>query len=225
MIGRCSTYIVVSLLLFTTVANAKGIREHTRLKNTTLVSPEQAHELTLTLVTIEKQLIQTWVRAAANINKDRNTLYSSICSAQKKLLHVGQRVRAFTANSKSSIYQAKIIRLLEDKGCLQVTSKISRKTFGISKQYVIEVIVSRGKRLALPNEAIIEEEGKQFVYIQKHGRHYVPKTIRTGIQGELYTEILDGLKKGDLAVTFGSFFIDVEYKLQNMRAGHAHQHH
>ena len=35
-----------------------------------------------------------------------------------------------------------------------------------------------------------------------------------GFQGELLTQVLDGVKEGDPVVTFGSFFIDAEQKLK-----------
>ena len=71
----------------------------------------------------------------------------------------------------------------------------------------------------VPNEAIIEEGTSQVVYVQKQTGQYEPQTIRTGIQGELYTQILDGVKPGDQVVTFGSFFIDSEYKLKGTTPG------
>ena len=43
---------------------------------------------------------------------------------------------------------------------------------------------------------------------------YVQREIHTGVQGELYTEILDGVTDWDQVVTFGSFFIDAEHKLK-----------
>ena len=45
--------------------------------------------------------------------------------------------------------------------------------------------------------------------------HYVPQEIHTGVQGELYTQVLHGLAEGDQVVTIGSFFIDSEYKLKS----------
>ena len=64
-----------------------------------------------------------------------------------------------------------------------------------------------------PNEAIIEEGDKHIVYVQQDGE-YVPKQVQTGTQGELYTQVLAGLKANTPVVTFGSFFIDAEHKLK-----------
>jgi multidrug efflux pump subunit AcrA (membrane-fusion protein) len=79
---------------------------------------------------------------------------------------------------------------------------------------VVEIVTQRGDLLSVPNEAIIEEGTSQVVYVQRGEGQYEPQTIHTGIQGELYTQILDGVKEGDQVVTFGSFFIDSEYKLK-----------
>ena len=50
--------------------------------------------------------------------------------------------------------------------------------------------------------------------MQGEAEQYTPHEIHTGIQGELYTQVLDGVKDGDQVVTFGSFFIDAEHKLK-----------
>ena len=46
-----------------------------------------------------------------------------------------------------------------------------------------------------------------------------PQTITAGLQGELYTEVTGGVGDGDQVVTFGSFFIDSEYKLKGAAQG------
>jgi hypothetical protein len=50
--------------------------------------------------------------------------------------------------------------------------------------------------------------------VQQDGE-YVPKEVQTGIQGELYTQVLGGLQANTPVVTFGSFFIDAEHKLKS----------
>ena len=85
--------------------------------------------------------------------------------------------------------------------------------------YVMEIVVERGPFLAIPNEAIIEEGDRRVVYVQRTAGQYLPQEIQTGIQGELLTEIVAGLRDGDQVVTFGSFFIDAEHKLKSTDTG------
>jgi Cu(I)/Ag(I) efflux system membrane fusion protein len=85
------------------------------------------------------------------------------------------------------------------------------------KNYVVEITVELGNFLSVPNEAIIEEGDRRVVYVEKEKGKPLPHEIKGGIQGELYTQILSGLNEGDQVITFGSFFIDSDFKLK--RAG------
>jgi len=80
--------------------------------------------------------------------------------------------------------------------------------------YLMEIVVERGPFLSVPNVSIIEEGGDHLVYIQKQPGQYTPQVIKTGLQGELYTQVLEGLQANTPVVTFGSFFIDAEHKLK-----------
>jgi Cu(I)/Ag(I) efflux system membrane fusion protein len=83
-----------------------------------------------------------------------------------------------------------------------------------ARHYVAEIVTDRGDYLSVPNEAIIEEGDKRVVYVQRQEGRYEPQVITAGMQGELYTQITGGVKDGDQVVTFGSFFIDADYKLR-----------
>jgi len=83
-----------------------------------------------------------------------------------------------------------------------------------SKWYVLEIVADRGEFLSVPNEALIETAAKHLVYVDQGNGRYMPREITAGVQGELYTQVVDGLKPGEQVVTFGSFFIDADYKLR-----------
>ena len=212
-------------------AQSQSIHEHTRPATTTdparlryrfpgntkgtEVSDEQASDVTLTLNQVALRPIQTWVRAAGRIDKTGKILTGYIHPPDSALVKVGQRVRTFPPESKSSMFQAWVTKIVPqaDGVRLEVTlSGIGRKD---TSNYVIEIVSDRGEFLSIPNEAIIEEGTKHVVYVQGQGGQYVPVAIQTGIQGELYTAVLGGLKEGDQVVSFGSFFIDSEYKLKS----------
>jgi hypothetical protein len=52
------------------------------------------------------------------------------------------------------------------------------------------------------------------VYVQRATGEYSARTIRTGLEGELYTQVTDGLAEGDRVVSIGSFFVDADNKLK-----------
>jgi methionine-rich copper-binding protein CopC len=82
-------------------------------------------------------------------------------------------------------------------------------------RYLMEIVVERGPYLSIPNVSIIEEGSEHVVYVQKGTGRYVPQAIHTGLQGELYTQVIDGLEQGDQVVSVGSFFVDAENKLKS----------
>lgn len=221
---------ISALLLVILASNSiAGVRDHTRIHqmSDTTVTESQAAELTLTLVRTAPQALQTWVRTAGIINGKGNNIVARVCQPVARLLHVGQRIRAFPPDSKSSIYQARISKIIQKEKCAIVEAKLAVTPYEISSRYVLEIVVQRGVFLSVPNEAIIEEGDKKIVYIQKSPSHYIPREIQTGLNGELYTQIENGLNNGDKVVTFGSFFIDADYKLKSKKdtMSHAHMHH
>ncbi|MGH6691005.1 MAG: hypothetical protein ACREF4_10040, partial [Gammaproteobacteria bacterium] len=81
-------------------------------------------------------------------------------------------------------------------------------------RYVLEIVTEEVEHLSVPNEAIIETGGRRVVYVKDAAGSYLQREIDTGLQGELFTEVTGGVKSGDQVVTFGSFFIDADYKLK-----------
>src|SRR5262249_32262219 len=130
------------------------------------------------------------------------------------LLKVGQRARVFPPSAKSSMYQAFVTRVTPHAGGAGVDVSLSANGRANATVYVVEIVVELGPYLSVPNESIIEEGDAHVVYVQRETGQYAPQTISTGVQGELYTQVLEGVKDGDQVVTFGSFFIDAEHKLK-----------
>ena len=112
------------------------------------------------------------------------------------------------------MYQAFVTRVVPRPGGTAVEASLTSSGRPNTTVYVLEIVVEQGPFLSVPNEAIIEEEDTHIVYVQQQPGQYVPQEIHTGLQGELYTHVLAGVKDGDQVVTFGSFFIDAEHKLK-----------
>ena len=214
------------ILLFVVAAvtstEAQGIRERIRsAPRGTSVTTSQAAELTLTVTAVETRPIQVWVRAAGTINKDAKTLSVSLSTADAAVVKAGQRARVFPVTSRTSMYQARVTRVTANsKGATAEVTLAATGREGTT-HYVVEVVTDRGDFLSVPNEAIIEEGTSRVVYVQRADGQYEPHEIQTGVQGELYTHIVGGVSAGDQVVTFGSFFIDSEYKLKGTAQGGA----
>jgi hypothetical protein len=157
--------------------------------------------------------IQTWVRAAGTLQNDEQTIVATLPASDAALVKVGQRVRASAMASRSSMRQARVISVMSIKGSAQV--QVHLASAGPRDSYLLEIITEQAPLLSIPTEAIIEEGERQVVYVQRKSGDFQPRVIHTGVQGELYTQVLDGLTAGEQVVTFGSFFIDAEYKMKS----------
>jgi hypothetical protein len=183
----------------------------------TRVDQRQAETLTLTLSAVAARPVQKWIRTAGTIHKGGTLLEGFVAGAEAPLIRAGQRVRAFPPSSKSSMYQAFVTRVVPRGGGVAVQASLASAGRHDREQttvYVMEIVAEQGPFLSIANEAIIEEGDKHIVYVQQDAGHYVPRQIDIGLQGELYTQVLNGVMDGDQVVTFGSFFIDAEQKLK-----------
>jgi Cu(I)/Ag(I) efflux system membrane fusion protein len=78
----------------------------------------------------------------------------------------------------------------------------------------VELNVSLGTKLAIPQEAVIESGQKQVVFLHHGGGKLEPRLIKTGIKAGDWSEVLEGLKEGDHIVTSANFLIDSESRLK-----------
>jgi hypothetical protein len=209
-------------------ARAQSRRDHTRPthERDAGVAQTQAVEITLTVAPIGEQLLQTWVRTAGVLDAERKSLTACVAGPDAALVSPGQRVRSYPPDSRSSVFQARVIAAEPRGECVVVVASLSGPAYGDATRFVMEIIVERGYHLAVANAAIIERDGKEIVYEQIHPGHYEPHEIRTGLKGETYTEVLDGISAGQQIVSIGSFFIDADYRLKSTPGGmDAHAHH
>ena len=112
------------------------------------------------------------------------------------------------------MYQATVadVSLRQDRAVIRAT--LEGQALEASRHFILEVVTENGDFLSVPNEAIIESDGKQIVYVQEAGGSYAPREVAVGLRGELYSQVLEGVKAGEQVVTIGSFFIDAEHKLK-----------
>ncbi len=229
------SFLAVLFLGFTsTQAAAQSVRDHTRLKSngSTAVTPDQATELTLTVTEVAVRPIQVWIRAAGTIDDARKTITSDVPADQAARIRLGQRVRVFSPESRSRMHQATVSQVSRRDAVVSLKATLMAQALEAGRYYILEVVTEEGAFLSVPNEAIIEtgvETGgtgrdpgaktggaarRTIVYVRSPDGEYAPRAITLGVQGELFTQVLDGLKPGEQVVTIGSFFIDADQKLK-----------
>jgi len=86
----------------------------------------------------------------------------------------------------------------------------------------VEVKVDLGKKLAVPEDAIIDTGERKVVYVDKGEGYFEPREIVTGVRGEGLIEVRKGLRAGEKIASSGTFLIDSEAKLKNVAPVHKH---
>ncbi|HZI50633.1 MAG TPA: hypothetical protein VFE29_02345, partial [Terriglobia bacterium] len=161
--NRIST-LVVLLLAFGIVGESQSIRERIRLKNpSTTISEAQGIDVTLTLSAAAVRQVQQIVRTAGTIDKNRKILITTVPMPDAALIKVGQRARAIAPESKSSMFQARVTRVVNQNGRAVAEITLSGTGLADVDHYVAEITVELGAFLSVPNEAIIEEGDRRVV--------------------------------------------------------------
>jgi hypothetical protein len=198
---------------------AADVRERTRPKQTdgANVSAAQAQAVTLTVSPVTRRAVQSVLRTAGALDSDERSITAEVCTGDAQFLKIGQRARAFPVSARSSMYQARITRLQRRGDCTALQVDLAGRIAHVARHYLVEVVIDHGERLCVPNEAIIEEEQRRVVYVQRNAETFEAREITVGLQGEACSEVLAGLDAGEQVVSIGSFFVDSEFK---MKRGH-----
>jgi len=78
--------------------------------------------------------------------------------------------------------------------------------------------------LSLPEEAIFEDEGRFFVFVQKGGESFERREVKTGIRGNGYVQITGGLNDKERVVTRGSYYVRFPSASPQLLHDHGHDH-
>ncbi len=88
--------------------------------------------------------------------------------------------------------------------------KLKPEMFG---NIVIDIDV--GRRLTVPEDAVIDSGERKIVFIDKGEGIFEPREVKLGIKAGDFYEIIDGISEGERIVTSANFLIDSESKLKS----------
>jgi hypothetical protein len=207
-----------AIVALAAVGSVRAQRERTRptWNSPTTVSEAQAQELTLTLTEVAVRPIQVWVRTAGVIDSTRRVITASVSRSEGQRIKVGQRGRVFSPESRARMHQVTVSDVSLRGDSVIVTATVAGQALDRTRYFVVEIVTEDDGFLSVPNEAILESDGTQRVYIRAADGQYVPQEITVGLRGERYTQVVEGLSAGQQVVTIGSFFIDAEQRLKGL---------
>jgi len=139
-------------------------------------------------------------------------------------LKVGQEVSVTVASLPGRAFRGKIVTIgaTVDPNTRRVLvrSEIADPGYELRAGMfaVFTITVAPPKRsLAVPQDGVVREgDGTMTVWVTADRRKFIKRIVKTGLVRDGFTEILDGLKGGELVATDGSLFIANQFT----NAGH-----
>ena len=80
----------------------------------------------------------------------------------------------------------------------------------------VEIKIDLGKKLAVPDNAVIDTGVRQIVYVDKGDGYFEPREVKLGLRSEGFREVLEGLKAGEKVASSATFLVDSEAQLKNV---------
>ena len=80
----------------------------------------------------------------------------------------------------------------------------------------VEIKIPIGKKLAVPDDAVLDTGQRQIVYVDKGDGNFEPREVMLGARAEGFREVLKGLKAGEKVATSATFLIDSEAQLKGV---------
>lgn len=85
----------------------------------------------------------------------------------------------------------------------------------------IEAAAAGDPVLSVPSSAVLDGGARQVVLVASGPGRFEPRTVRLGIHGDDWVQVLDGVKPGERVVTGANFLIDAESNLRAALQGFA----
>jgi Cu(I)/Ag(I) efflux system membrane fusion protein len=81
----------------------------------------------------------------------------------------------------------------------------------------VEIRIDMGKRLVIPDEAVIDTGTRQIIYVDKGEGYFEPREVHLGLRAAGMTEVLHGVEAGEKVASSGTFLIDSEAQLKGVK--------
>ncbi|TAL22222.1 MAG: efflux RND transporter periplasmic adaptor subunit [Nitrospirae bacterium] len=88
----------------------------------------------------------------------------------------------------------------------------------------VEIKIDMGRRLSIPEDAVIDTGVRQIIYVDKGEGYFEPREVMTGIKAEGMVEIIKGVKAGEKVASSATFLIDSESQLKGVKPLEGHKH-
>jgi len=148
---------------------------------------------------------------------------SDIYEYELSLIKVGQTANISLSYSPGKVFSSVIDyiypALSNDTRTAKVRFTIANPSAQLKPQMFtnVEIKIDMGKRLAIPDDAVIDTGIRQIIYVDKGEGYFEAREVRIGLKADGMTEILHGLEVGEKVAASGTFLIDSEAQLKGVK--------
>lgn len=140
-------------------------------------------------------------------------------------IRLGQQVNLTLAAFPGRIFRGRVTyiypQLETTTRTLRVRAELPNPNFSLKPDMYgnVELEINFGRRLAVPEEAVLDSGTEQVVFVALHNGYFEPRQVRIGDRVDDQVIVLSGLKAGETIVTSGNFLIDAESRLKSATSG------
>ena len=144
-------------------------------------------------------------------------------------VQVGQQVQVTVAAYPEDVFQGTITFISDvldpETRAITVHTEVpnpdQKLKSGMFADVLIELSQNHGA-LAVPPEAVLDENGQPMVFVQVAPRRYEPRQVVIGAMESAFLEVVEGLDAGELVVTRGNFQLKSKLKEALLHSAHIH---
>jgi Cu(I)/Ag(I) efflux system membrane fusion protein len=147
---------------------------------------------------------------------------SQVNEADAGVIHQGMPANISVSGIPGKVFSAKIDfvypALSEQTRTLKVRCSLPNpgETLKPSMFATVEIAVNIGRRLSVPEDAVMDTGERQIVYVDKGEGLFEPRVVVAGQRADGRREIVSGLKNGERVASSALFLIDSEAQLKGV---------
>jgi membrane fusion protein, copper/silver efflux system len=140
-------------------------------------------------------------------------------------IHLGQKASVSFPSFKGKAFTGKVTYISPELDPKTRTARIRielpNRDFLIKPDMFanVELNVDHGKKLSVPQEAVLDSGASQTVFVVRDGGYFEPRKVSLGPKVDDRFIVLEGLKSGEQVVTSANFLIDSESQLKSATGG------
>jgi cobalt-zinc-cadmium efflux system membrane fusion protein len=143
-------------------------------------------------------------------------MLANVMESEIPLFHLGQPVQVRVISFPDRVFKGRVSKIYEtvDPNTHRVTirSEIVDPNDELHPGMLANFVISVQNPLesiALPANGVVREsDGTMTAWVTTDRRHFVQRILKTGLRSDNQVQILEGLQRGELAVTDGAVFLD-----------------